>query len=63
MSERNFTRIFKKETGITVNEFITTIRKEKIKELLKHPDHSILSIANKVGLKSEKQVKRILSTK
>ncbi len=62
MSERNFTRIFKKETGNTVHHFITSIRKEKIKELLKHPDHSILSVANKVGLNSEKQVKRILAS-
>jgi transcriptional regulator GlxA family with amidase domain len=60
MSERNFTRIFKKETTITVNEFITLIRKEMIVELLKNPDLSKIEIANKVGLQSEKQVSRIL---
>jgi transcriptional regulator GlxA family with amidase domain len=60
MSERNFTRIFKKETDITVNEFITIIRKEKITELLKNPDLSKVEIANKVGLESQKQLNRIL---
>jgi transcriptional regulator GlxA family with amidase domain len=61
MSERNFTRIFKKETNITVNEFITLIRREKISELLKNPDFSKIEIANKVGLQSEKQLNRILN--
>ncbi len=61
MSERNFTRIFKKETGITVNQFITSIRKTKATELLKNPDFSKIEIANKVGLQSEKQLSRILN--
>ncbi len=60
MSERNFTRIFKKETSITVNEFITLIRKEKIATLSKNLDLSKIEIANKVGLQSEKQLNRIL---
>jgi transcriptional regulator GlxA family with amidase domain len=60
MSERNFTRIFKKETNITVNEFITVIRKEVILKLLKNLDLSKIEIANKVGLQSEKQLIRIL---
>lgn len=59
MSERNFTRIFKKETGITVNEYTNVIRKEKIKELMKNPDLSRIEIANRVGLASEKQLGRI----
>jgi transcriptional regulator GlxA family with amidase domain len=62
MSERNFTRIFKKETGITVNDFITNIRLIKVKELLKNPDFSKAIIANKVGLQSEKQLSRILKS-
>lgn len=61
MSERNFTRIFKKETGISVNDFVTLIRKEKAETLLKNPDLSRIEIANKIGLQSEKQLKRILS--
>lgn len=62
MSERNFSRIFKKETNITVNDFITALRRETISELLKKPDLSKIEIANKVGLASEKQVNRILKS-
>lgn len=60
MSERNFTRIFKKETDITVNDYITIIRKEKIKEFLKNPDLTRLEIAQQVGLQSERQVSRLI---
>lgn len=61
MSERNFTRIFKKETSITVNNYITLIRKEKIKEYLKNPDFSRAEIASSVGLQSERQLSRIIN--
>lgn len=60
MSDRNLTRIFKKETGLTVNEYINILRKEKIDELLRQPDLSRSYIAKQVGLKSERQVSRIL---
>lgn len=61
MSERNFTRIFKKETGTTVNGYINTIRIGKAKELFKNPDLSKVEIANQLGLKSIKQLKRLLT--
>jgi transcriptional regulator GlxA family with amidase domain len=60
MSTRNLTRIFKKETGISVNDFTTLIRKEKIKTLLKNPDITRTQIANHCGLSSERQVFRLL---
>ena len=63
MSERNFTRVFKLETGITVKDFITNIRIEKIKSLLNNPDLSRKQIADQVGLESEKQVNRLLNHK
>lgn len=61
MSERNFTRIFKKEAGITVHEYTDLVRKERIKELLKKPDLSRIQIAKAVGLQSERQLSRILN--
>ena len=61
MSDRNFTRVFKRETGLTVNEFITSVRKEKINELIKNPDMSRSQIASECGLKSERQVSRLLN--
>lgn len=60
MSSRNLTRVFKKETGISINEFITLIRKDKIKELLKNPDITRNQIAKQCGLKSERQIIRII---
>lgn len=60
MSERNFCRIFKKETTITVFDYITRIRKEFILQLLENPDLSKRQIANKVGLDSERQLNRII---
>lgn len=63
MSSRNFTRIFKKETTLTVNEYITLLRKEKIKSLLQNPDMSRKQIAEKCGLKSERQISRLINEK
>lgn len=60
MSERNFCRIFKKETSVTVFDYITRIRKEFITRLLENPDLSKKQIANKVGLESERQLNRII---
>lgn len=60
MSARNFTRIFKKETGITIGEYIALLRREKIGELIKKPDLSRLQVAQAVGLKSERQVGRLI---
>ncbi|MCC7298134.1 MAG: DJ-1/PfpI family protein [Bacteroidia bacterium] len=60
MSERNLTRIFKKETGITIIEYITKIRRTLANELIKNPDLSKIEVANKVGLLSERQLMRIL---
>ncbi len=60
MSERNFTRIFKQETGCTVLNYRTMIRIEKASTLLNNPDLTRGQIANQVGLKSEKQLLRII---
>ncbi|MFZ1634456.1 MAG: helix-turn-helix domain-containing protein, partial [Chitinophagales bacterium] len=62
MSDRNFTRTFKLETGITVNDFITNIRIEKLKTLIQNPDLSRKQIATQIGLESEKQVARLLKS-
>jgi transcriptional regulator GlxA family with amidase domain len=62
MSERNLTRVFKNETGLSVNEYIRKIRLEKIRELLNNPDISKKQIAEQVGLKSERQLERLIKT-
>jgi transcriptional regulator GlxA family with amidase domain len=63
MSDRNFTRIFKKETSLTVNEYVTLLRKEKIEQLSKNPDISKIQIAKECGLTSERHLNRIISKK
>jgi transcriptional regulator GlxA family with amidase domain len=62
MSERNFTRLFKKETGITVNVYINAIRMETLKILLQNPDLSKKQMANSLGLDSEKQLYRLMAS-
>ncbi len=62
MSSRNLTRIFKKETGASVNEYINLIRKERIRELLKNPDITRIQIARHCGLSSDRQVARLMKT-
>ncbi len=60
MSERNFTRVFKKETQLTVNEYITLLRKEKISELIKQPDLSREQIAKQCGIQSVRHLNRLM---
>lgn len=61
MSTRTLTRIFKKETGITINEYTTILRKERINELMKNPDISRIQIAKQCGLESVRHVTRLIS--
>jgi transcriptional regulator GlxA family with amidase domain len=60
MSERNFTRVFKKETGKTVKEFVTELRIEKANQFLNIPDYSKIQIANECGLQSERHLRRLI---
>lgn len=60
MSPRNLTRVFKKETGTSVNHYITLIRKEKLLQLQRNPDISKSQMAASCGLKSERQIMRLL---
>ncbi len=60
MSHRNFCRIFKKETSLTVIEYVNILRKEKINNLLKNPDLSRIEIAKKCGLQSVRHLSRII---
>lgn len=49
LSDRKLRRIFKQETGKTINEFLTGVRIEKAKELLCNTDDPIKKIACSVG--------------
>lgn len=60
MSARNLTRVFKKETGVTINGYLSLIRKEYLNTLITDPDLTRKQMANLCGLKSERQVIRLL---
>ncbi|HHY79454.1 MAG TPA: AraC family transcriptional regulator [Thermoanaerobacter sp.] len=53
MSPFHFSRVFKKETGYSPYEYLTMIRLNKAKILLKSTDMSIKEIANEVGFNNE----------
>ena len=59
-SPRNLTRVFKKETGITVNYYITLIRKELLQKLANNPEISRKQMALLCGLKSERHIIRLI---
>jgi transcriptional regulator GlxA family with amidase domain len=60
MSARNLTRTFKRETGITVNEYTNLIRKEMLRAFAKNPDMSRKQMAKECGLSSERHVIRLM---
>jgi transcriptional regulator GlxA family with amidase domain len=60
VSPRNLTRIFKKETGVTIAEYRTKLRVEKAKSLLANSDYKIEHIAHLCGYKTSKQLKIVL---
>ncbi|HMC86835.1 MAG TPA: DJ-1/PfpI family protein [Chitinophagaceae bacterium] len=59
MSERNLTRVFKKTTGITINEYVRQLRLEKIKTIERNTELKSEVIAQQIGYKSVRQLRRI----
>jgi transcriptional regulator GlxA family with amidase domain len=62
MSERNLTRVFKETTGTTIIEYLTKLRLEIAKTLLKNPENTMKVIAQQCGFKTERQLQRILKS-
>lgn len=60
MSPRNLTRVFKETTGLTIIEYLTTLRKETAKTLLNNPEYTIEYVASQCGFRSARQLQRIL---
>lgn len=59
MSERNLTRLFRKHTGISINDFKTRCRLSYAESLLKHPGYTIDYIANQCGFSDGRQLRRM----
>jgi len=53
-----FSSLFKKETGQSFSEFLTSVRMKKAKELLMIRGRTVLDIANSVGYSDEKYFSR-----
>ncbi|HRG39716.1 MAG TPA: DJ-1/PfpI family protein [Bacteroidia bacterium] len=61
-SPRNLTRIFKEATGTTIYEYLTQLRLDMAKTLLKNPENKMSVVAAKCGFKTERQLQIILKT-
>jgi len=59
MSPRNLTRLFKKETGITIKEYSNKVKIELGKHLMNNPNMSIEAIANECGFSDPRQFQRL----
>jgi AraC-like DNA-binding protein len=49
LSETQFKKLFKQQTGMTVMEYVTKLRMEKAQALLSHTDYSLQIVGEKVG--------------
>jgi transcriptional regulator GlxA family with amidase domain len=63
MSVRHLTRIFRQTIGITVNDYITLIRRETAQTLLNNPEYTVERVAEICGLQSVRHLRRILMEK
>jgi transcriptional regulator GlxA family with amidase domain len=59
MGERNLTRVFKKATGLTINQYTRALRLEKLKTLLNSTDLKSDALAKKIGYRNTRQSRRI----
>ena len=59
ISSSHLQTLFKKETGLTINDYITVFRIEKAKKLLKDPAMKVYEVANAVGYQDPNYFTRI----
>ena len=54
-----FSSVFKKETGISFSEYLTSVRIDKAKELLLEANRTVFDVASSVGYDDEKYFSRV----
>ncbi len=59
MSTRNLTRIFKRSTGLTINEYTNKIRLELASTLLNNPNLTIDNISTRCGYENARHFRRL----
>lgn len=62
MSASRFSHLFKERIGISFKRYVTLLRVEQAKELLKTTDFTVLRIANECGLNNESLLYRTFKT-
>ncbi|WP_315818439.1 helix-turn-helix domain-containing protein [Paraflavitalea speifideaquila] len=60
MSGRNLTRLFRKTTHITINQYLDQLRTERARQLIRE-GHTMQSIATSCGLKSTNRLRQLLN--
>lgn len=61
ISVRHLTRLFRQTTGISINDYITLIRRETAQTLANNPEYTAERIAEECGLTSVRHLRRILA--
>lgn len=60
MSARNLSRLFRKATGISVNDFRSKVRVERARMLLHNPAMTVEQVAGMCGFADARQLRRLL---
>jgi transcriptional regulator GlxA family with amidase domain len=62
MSGRNLTRVFRRETGITVKTFAHKVKLQVARDLFASPDLTVEAVAARCGFKDARQLRRLWRT-
>jgi transcriptional regulator GlxA family with amidase domain len=59
MSVRNLTRVFRRETGITLKAFAQRVKLQVARDLLQSPDLKVEAVASSCGFEDARQLRRL----
>jgi len=59
MSPRNFTRVFRRTTGLAPKQFASKVRLQVAKDLLDDPQRTIEAIAASCGFQNARALRRV----
>jgi transcriptional regulator GlxA family with amidase domain len=59
MSVRNLTRVFRRETGITLKDFAHRVKLQVARDLLQSPDLTVEAVASSCGFEDARQLRRL----
>lgn len=59
MSVRNLTRVFRRETGITLKDFAQRVKLQIARDLLRSPELKVESVAGSCGFEDARQLRRL----